>query len=102
MGYLIGEDVTYIADNINIIIEKIKKYDNILCVGNGTILHKDLLKTKLNNVEFVDGNKQSAFNVGKIGYRKFLNNDLHTADTIVPVYLRKSQAEQMKGPKKEI
>ena len=41
-------------------------------------------------------NIQTAENVGKMGYKKYLENDLCTADTIIPVYLRKSQAERMK------
>jgi len=84
----------YIADDINIIIDKIKTYKNIVCVGNGATLHKELLKQKIDNIGFVDNNNCSAVNIGKIGYRKFLNNDYKDADTILPIYLRKSQAER--------
>lgn len=86
----------FIADDINEIIEVLKKYENIYFVGNGAELHKELLVTNLNNVEFSEDNKQSAENVGKIGYKKFLENNLCTADSIMPVYLRKSQAERLK------
>ena len=86
----------YIADDINEVIKVLEKYEKITVVGNGAILHKDLLTNSLKNIEFVENNKQSAENVGKIGYKKYLENDLQTADTIIPVYLRKSQAERLK------
>ena len=86
----------YIADDINEVIKVLEKYDNITFVGNGAILHKELLANSLKNVEFVENNKQTAENVGKIGYKKYLENDLCSADTIMPVYLRKSQAERLK------
>lgn len=86
----------YIADDINEVIKVLEKYEDITFVGNGAILHKELLTNSLKNVEFVENNKQSAECVGKIGYKKYLENDLCTADTIMPVYLRKSQAERLK------
>lgn len=92
--YNLKED--YIADDINIAIEKIKKYDDVICVGDAAVLHKELLTKNLNKVEFIENNKQSAKNVGKIGYKKYLENNLLTADSIIPIYLRKSQAERLK------
>ncbi len=59
-------------------------------------MHKELLKENLSNISFVENNEQSASNVGKIGYKKFLENNLYDADTIIPMYLRKSQAERLK------
>ena len=86
----------FLADDINEIIDVLKKYENITFVGNGAVLHSNLLMQSLRNVEFSEKNKQSAENVGRIGYKKYLENDLKTADTIIPVYLRKSQAERLK------
>ena len=86
----------YLADDINEIIAVLKKYENITFVGNGTVLHKELLMQNLRNVEFSGNNEQSAENIGKMGYKKYIENDLKTADTVVPVYLRKSQAERLK------
>lgn len=84
------------ADDINVIIENLKKYEKITFVGNGAILHKELLISNLKECRFIENNNQSASNFGKIGYQKFLINDLCTADTLVPIYLRKSQAERLK------
>lgn len=86
----------YLADDINNVIEVLKNYKNITFVGNGAILHKELLTNSLKNVNFSNENEQSAKNCGKIGYKKYLENELYTADTIVPIYLRKSQAERLK------
>lgn len=86
----------YLADDINNVIEVLKKYENITVVGNGAILHKELLTNCLKSVDFAKENEQSAANCGKIGYKKFLENELYNADTIVPIYLRKSQAERLK------
>lgn len=86
----------YLADDINNVIEVLKKYENISFVGNGAILHKELLSQNFKNIKFSEENNQSAANCGKIGYKKLLENNLHTADTIVPIYLRKSQAERLK------
>ena len=87
----------YLAEDISIVIDKLKKYNNIVCIGNGAILHKELLEKEIKNCKFVENNNQSAENVGKIGYKKYLENNLETADTIIPIYLRKSQAERLKN-----
>lgn len=87
----------YIADSIENVIEKLIKYQNIILVGNGAWLHKELLELKLDNITFEKNSKQSASNVGKMGYKKYKEEELLNADTIIPIYLRKSQAERMKN-----
>lgn len=86
----------YIADDILNVIEILKKYESLICIGDGAVLHKELLEQNLANLEFSEKNDQRAGMAGKIAYQKYLNNDLKNADTIVPVYLRKSQAERLK------
>ena len=86
----------FIADDILKIIKKIKKYTNIICIGDGAILHKDLLQQNISNVSFSTLNEQIAYNTGLIGYKKYQKNELKNADSILPIYLRKSQAERMK------
>lgn len=87
----------YLSDDINNIIEKVKKYNNAIFIGNGAILHKDLLGKNIENIKISENFMQRAYWAGIIGYKKYLENDLETADTIVPIYLRKSQAERLKG-----
>lgn len=93
-NYNIVED--YIADDIQVAVEQIKKYEEVFFVGNGAVLHQELLKQSVKNAKFSEENKQFAKNVGSLGYKKYLENNLCTADTIIPTYLRKSQAERLK------
>ena len=86
----------FLADDINVIINIIKKYENIICVGNGAVLHKNLLENSISNIRFSNNNLQSASSLGKLGFEKYNRNDLVTADTFLPIYLRKSQAERLK------
>lgn len=92
----------FMADDINACLDVIKKYDNIVFVGNGAILHSELIKEFLKNksIEFSVNNKQNARSLGIISYKKIKKGEYCTADTVVPVYLRKSQAERMKNDKK--
>ena len=88
----------YIADNIDYAMEQIKKYSDkkIIASGSGTIKHKNLLSREISNINFCDENEQKAENVGKVGYRKYLKNELVNGDSVMPIYLRKSQAERLK------
>lgn len=86
----------YMADDINNVISEFRGFNNIVAIGNGAILHKELLEKSFENIEFSNKNKQSPVSTGKIGYKKYLQNDLKNADTVLPTYLRKSQAERMK------
>ena len=86
----------YIADDINVVIDCLRKYKNITFVGDGSIKFSDLLKDNLQDVYFCSNNKQNAFSAGLIGYKKYNKNEVKNADTINPIYLRKSQAERMK------
>ena len=87
-----------IAEDIEVVLKKAEKFIKIVFVGDGAVLHKDLISERLvnNEIKFTDNNEQSAVNTGKIGYKKYLNKDLKNADTILPIYLRKSQAERLK------
>lgn len=83
----------YIADDIALVIDKLNNYKNIVFVGDGALLHKDLLSIK----EFPYENVIHSENIAKCGYFKFKQNLCQTADSIIPLYLRKSQAERMKN-----
>ena len=86
----------YKADDINTLIDIMKKYKNAVLIGNGAVLHKELLEENIKGSVILEDCLQTAENTGKIGYKKFLNGNLENADTIMPLYLRKSQAERMK------
>ena len=85
-----------LADDINEAINHIKQYNGVVITGNGIEVHRELLEKELINVKFAEENRQLAKNVGKIGYKKLKENAVENADTIIPIYLRKSQAERLK------
>lgn len=94
----------YFAEDINEVLDKLSNFDNLIFVGDGTVIHKDLISEKLKdkNVKFIEGNlnKQNANSLGRCAYKKFLEKEnIESADTLRPVYLRKSQAERMKNAK---
>lgn len=92
----------YMADDINNVLEKISKYDNVIFVGNGTCVNKEKIVEafKSKNIEFSDNNSQNADSLGIIAYKKAQKSEFISADELIPVYLRKSQAERMKNEKK--
>ena len=79
----------YKADDINTLIDIMKKYKNAVLIGNGAVLHKELLEENIKGSVILEDCLQTAENTGKIGYKKFLNGNLENADTIMPLYLRK-------------
>ena len=85
------------ADDINEVIKNIKKYDKIIFIGDGAILHKDILSKNFANAVFSNNNKQYSSRTGICGYHKMMCGNFYNADTIAPIYLRKSQAERMKN-----
>ena len=50
-------------------------------------------------IVFSSNNKQNAESLGIIAYKKIKNGEFTDPDSVVPVYLRKSQAERLKDAK---
>ena len=92
----INKKEEYFADDIGVIVERLRNYREITFVGNGAQLHKDFILSKLENVKFDSNNIQTAYSCGIIGLKKYRENNLKNADNILPNYLRKSQAERLK------
>ena len=86
----------YKADDINNLLDTLKKFEGSVFIGDGAIFHKELLQNNIKNISILENAMQTAENTGKIGYKKLLENSLYNADTIVPFYIRKSQAERLK------
>lgn len=80
----------YMADDINTVIESLPKTE-ICFVGDGAVLHEKLLKGT-----FSQDNDIHASNIGICAYYKYKKGITETADSIAPMYLRKSQAERMR------
>lgn len=94
----INKKEEYLAEDINSVLEKLKKYDNITFIGSGSELHKDLIieNLKEKNIEFSKNNKQCVESLGKVVLRKIQKCEFMRPDDLIPIYLRKSQAERMK------
>lgn len=86
----------YVADDITCVVPLLQNYSDITFVGNGSTVQKDFLQEHFSNAKFSSNNNQHSANVGKCAFEKYKNGYTENADTILPMYLRKSQAERMK------
>ncbi len=78
--------------NINDVILSLKSYTSpIHFVGDGAIISKDFIKSNISNCIFTDTNNISSYSLGLAGYNSY-KKDIKT--TVMPLYLRKSQAER--------
>ncbi|MGN1270570.1 MAG: tRNA (adenosine(37)-N6)-threonylcarbamoyltransferase complex dimerization subunit type 1 TsaB [Clostridia bacterium] len=83
----------YMADDINNVLQSINQKQDITFVGDGAITHKDLL----NISDFKSDNLLHAKNINLCAFNKFNKGKILNADSILPMYLRKSQAERMRN-----
>lgn len=77
--------------NINQLIDLLQTYDNICFVGDGAIAYKSILSSKLSNFTLSAYNKISSYSLGIAGLNAYNSG---RKDDLLPVYLRKSQAER--------
>ena len=78
--------------NINDVISLLHSYSSpITFVGDGSIVHKQILLDNFTNCEFSNFNSLSSVSLGIAGYNAY-KKGLETS--IMPLYLRKSQAER--------
>ena len=93
----IGENI---AESIDVTLDKIVSFISdskpITFIGDGSIIHKDLILQKFPQAKFSDDNIQSSISLAKCAYDKYLQGDYGDSNHISPLYLRKSQAERAK------
>lgn len=78
--------------NIDETISLLKTYSSsITFVGDGAIAYKDLLKSNLESCLFIDKNDLSSYSLGLAGFETY-KKGIETS--LMPLYLRKSQAER--------
>lgn len=82
--------------NITEVANILKQYNNIFFVGDGAIVHKDYLISNLNSPKFSIYNEINSYSLGIAGLNAFNSG---RTDNLIPVYLRKSQAERAKEQK---
>ena len=83
----------YMADDINTILPVINQNQGISFVGDGAVAHKVLLNIN----DFKSDNLLHAKNINLCAVNKFSKGEILSADSILPMYLRKSQAERMRN-----
>lgn len=82
------------AENIFDILEELKVAEYpITFVGDGAIAYQNSILQVLPNSRFVINNDLSAYNLALAGFHHFKNNEL---DDLLPLYLRKPQAVELK------
>lgn len=88
-----------IADNINVVLNKLFQYSssNFIFIGNGSIIHKDLIIEKFTNenISFSIYNLQSSISLAKCAYNKYKLGLYGDSNSLLPMYLKKSQAERL-------
>lgn len=89
----------YISDNIEVLIAELKKHnEKIFFVGDGAVSYKDrFVEEFADKAKFLPYylNFQTAVSVAKAAIDKAKNNEFNDYNTIMPLYLKKSQAERM-------
>lgn len=90
----IGE---YKSDNIQNILDALSIYDDpLIFVGDGSVVHIEKINAYIKNPIFAPENQnvQTSISIGKSAYNKFKNGIYGDSNFILPIYLKKSQAER--------
>ena len=78
--------------NINDIVELLSSYSEpITFVGDGAVSYKNFITSNFKNCNFCEKNDLSSYSLGCAGYD---NYNKGIKDDVMPLYLRKSQAER--------
>ena len=88
--------------NINEVLSLLQEQNtSITFVGDGTVPNKNLIESLIQNSIFCEKNDLSSFSLGLAGYETYSKG---ISPSVMPLYLRKSQAERAleeKSSKKE-
>jgi len=89
------------ADAIEVVAEKLCS-EKVLFVGDGVPVLREKISSLLPEALFAPEhlNYQHAGNAAAVAFGKFTRGETDTAETILPNYLRDSQAERMKKERK--
>ena len=88
----------YITENLDTLIDILKeKNEKVIFVGDGAVSFKEKFIQSLNEKALfapLHLNNQLSSSVAKAALDRALLNDFDDADTLNPMYLKKSQAER--------
>lgn len=85
------------SDNIQNILDTLSIYDDsLIFVGDGSVVHSDKIKNQIKNPIFASNeqNLQTSISIGKSAYNKFKKGIYGDSNALLPIYLKKSQAER--------
>lgn len=96
---LIAEDVETVISKINTIIHSFgNQFNCISFVGDGSVIYEDLLKNSImyDSLQFATEFKNDAnsVSIATSAYMQYVNGNFSNSNTLIPLYLRKSQAER--------
>ena len=81
------------ADHIDIILDKLQQYGSpITFVGGGAVVNQDKIINQFSNCIISKNNDLSSYKLGLAGLNSYSNGNYQD---VMPLYLRKSQAERM-------
>lgn len=80
-----------IDEAISTLISQIEPNIPIYFVGDGTIANKTLIEENISNCVFTENNDLSSYSLGIAGYKSYIQKG---STSVMPLYLRKSQAER--------
>ena len=84
-----------LADSIDTILENLPS-TKIIFVGNAAEIHREKIIEKFgDNAKFLSNNSLSSAKLGICAYNKISKGEYLSPDELLPLYLRKSQAERM-------
>lgn len=84
-------DFKPIDDAISTLKSQIETNTTIYFVGDGAVTNKDLIEANISNCIFTEKNNLSSYSLGIAGYNTYIKEG---QTSIIPLYLRKSQAER--------
>lgn len=95
----------YITDTIDVLIENLKgKEEKVMFVGDGATAFKEKFENELSEKAYfapLHLNNQLSTSIAKAALDKASLEEFDTCDTLMPIYLKKSQAER-EAEKKDI
>ena len=87
----------YKSDTIHNILDELLIYDDkLLFVGDASKIYHDEIQKYITNCEFAtdEQNVQTSISIGKSAYAKYKKGLYGDSNSLLPIYLKKSQAER--------
>lgn len=98
---LVSENIETVVAKINTMLHSFNsQFNHIVFIGDATVTYRDLLNKNFDNINInlhfasEDNNNANSVSIANAGFIKYRNGDYGDSSILVPLYLRKSQAER--------